>query len=200
MKAPLVNMIEIGNTLVSLDVIEEQFVCDLHACHGSCCVGGDSGAPLEQDEMDYLESNYPLIEPFLTDQGRDTINSLGKWVLDVEHEHVTPLINGKECAYMLTINGIAACGIEKAYEAGAITFQKPLSCHLYPIRIKKFKRFEAVNYDRWDICKAALVFGRATHTPVYVFLKEPLIRKYGKDWYEELSLVAGEYLKQHPTK
>lgn len=196
MSSPIINMIEVGNTLVSLDVIEESFLCDLHSCHGSCCVNGDSGAPLEDDEIDYLEASISAIKPFLRPEGIESIQKNGLWVKDVEHEQTTPLVNGKECAYVIFEDGKSFCGIERAWEAGVISWQKPISCHLYPIRIKKYKRFEAVNYDRWEICQAAIVLGQAKKLRIYEFLKAPLIRKYGKDWYAELALIADEYLKQ----
>jgi Fe-S-cluster containining protein len=188
-------MIEVGNTLVSLDVLEEYFLCDLKACHGACCVKGDSGAPLDENEIDYLEESILKITPFLRQEGIEVIEKQGVFIKDVEHERVTPLVNGKECAFVVFENGLAACGIEKAYEAGAITFQKPLSCHLYPIRIKSLKHYQALNYDRWDICKAAILLGKKEKLRVYQFLKQPLIRKFGEGWYKELCFVADEYLK-----
>lgn len=200
MSGTLINMIEIGNTLVSLDIIEESFLCDLHSCHGSCCVNGDSGAPLEDDEIDYLEQHIGAIKPFLRLEGIESITKNGVWVKDIEHEQTTPLVNGKECAFVVFEDGKSFCGIERAWEAGVIRFQKPISCHLYPIRIKKYKRFEAVNYDRWEICKAAILLGQAKKLKIYEFLKTPLIRKYGEDWYKELSFTAEQYLNRSKSE
>lgn len=188
-------MIEVGNTLVSLDVLEEYFLCDLKACQGACCIKGDSGAPLEEDEIDYLEKNITSILPFLRPEGIAVIQDQGVYMDDVEHERVTPLVNGKECAFVVFENGIAACGIEKAFEAGVISWQKPISCHLYPIRIKQLKHYKALNYDEWDICKAAILLGKANKLRVYRFLEKPLVRKFGEGWYKELCFTAEEYLK-----
>ena len=184
-------MLAIGDTLVSEDLIEKHFVCDLHACKGGCCVKGDYGAPLEKKELALLDDNYDKIKPFLSESGIKAIEKQGKYLLYEESEWVTPLISGRECAYTVFENGIAKCGIEKAYYAGKTDFKKPVSCHLYPVRINKMKnKVEAVNYDRWSICKPACKLGDSLKVPLYKFLKEPLIRKYGERWYEQLTLAA----------
>lgn len=186
-------MIQLEKTLISDDVFEKKFVCDLSACKGACCVEGESGAPLEEDELDILEQIYDEVKPYLRQEGVDAIEKQGHFVLDWDGEYVTPLVNGKECAYVTFDNdGTAKCGIEQAFRDGKVNWPKPVSCHLYPIRITKLKDFDALNYHKWDICKPACECGSKLDVRVYKFLKEPLIRKYGKDWYEELE-AAFEY-------
>jgi len=185
-------MLQIGQVIVSQDIISKKFVCDLNACKGACCVEGESGAPLEEDELAVLDDIYDKVAPFLTPQGRLAVEQQGRYLIDSDGDYVTPLINGKDaCAYTVFENGTASCGIEKAWASGAVNFRKPISCHLYPIRINKLKSgAEALNYHRWEICSAACIHGRNLKVPVYRFLKEPLIRKYGAEWYKELGLVA----------
>lgn len=180
-------MIQLQNTLISDDVRDNFFVCNLEACKGACCVEGDLGAPLEPDELQILETEYEAIKPFLTEAGREAIAAQGLYIKDWEGDYSTTTINDRECAYALyDERGILKCGIEQAYLAGATSFKKPISCHLYPIRITKYDGFEALNYDRWGICNPACAHGANLGVRVYQFLKEPLIRKYGEDWYGEL--------------
>lgn len=184
-------MLQIGDAIVSGELLEKRFVCDLEKCRGACCVEGDSGAPLEEDELKILDKIYPKVAPFLSEEGRASIEKYGRYVIDDDGEYVTPLVNGDmECAYTIFQNGVAKCGIEKAYEEGKIKFKKPISCHLYPIRINKLRSGEALNYHKWDLCKAACALGKKLDVPVYLFLKEPLIRKYGKKWFKELDTAA----------
>ncbi len=193
-------MIEIGKTIVSRDLLDKKFVCDLKKCKGICCVEGDSGAPIEKEEIQKLEKDIEKIFPYLREEGRKVIEEQGVYVIDWDSEYVTPLINNKECAYAVFENDIAACGIEKAYLAGATTFRKPISCFLYPVRVKKFNKFDAVNYDRWDICKPAIENGNNLDVPVYQFLEQPLKQKFGENWYEQLSLVDRELKKANHGK
>jgi len=187
----LCTMIEIGNTLVSDDLVEKHFVCDLNACKGACCILGDSGAPLEDGEEEILEEIYPIVEPYLTEKGKKAIKKYGKWMVDTDGDKVTPLVGGnKECAYTIFENDIAFCGIEKAHRDGKIEWQKPVSCHLYPVRISKHKKFTAVNYETWDICKPACTCGSKLKVPVYKFVKTALVRRFGSDWYKQLELAA----------
>lgn len=188
-------MVEINNTLVSMEIFKKKFLCDIAACKGQCCVDGDSGAPIENDEIPIIEQTYEKIIPFMRGEGIKAIKEQGLYVVDYDNEMVTPLVNDKECAYAIFENGIAKCVFEKAYNEGVINFQKPISCHLYPIRISKLRKHEALNYDVWDICKSALTCGAEANVPVYKFLKHPLIRKYGKEWYKELEFVAAELEK-----
>ncbi|MCZ4695837.1 DUF3109 family protein [Ancylomarina euxinus] len=183
-------MLQIGNAIVSLDVIEKKFICDFGKCKGACCVEGDSGAPLDEDEKAILEEIYPDIKEYLTEKGIEEIEKQGTSVIDADGDLVTPIINDKECVYTVFENGLALCGIEKAFLDGKITYRKPISCSLYPIRIEKYPEFDAVNYNKWSICGPARELGFKMGTPVYKFLKDPLIRKYGEDWYNELEYAA----------
>src|SRR5690606_6816142 len=180
-------MIEIQHTLVHEDIGKEYFVCNLNHCKGACCVEGDSGAPLEKNELAVLEEIYPDVKPYMTEKGIKTVEESGTWVKDFEGDYTTPCVDdNKECAYVYWENGISKCAIEKAYLEKKIHWKKPISCHLYPIRITAYPEFDVLHYDRWHICHAACSFGKELKVPVYAFLKEPLIRKYGQAWYEEL--------------
>lgn len=188
-------MIEIEKTLVSEEIFEEHFACDLAACKGACCVLGDAGAPLLEEELDILDEIYEDVKPFLNEAGIKALEAQGTFVVEQDGDFTTPLVDGKECAYtVFDDKGVALCGIEKAWRAGAVKWKKPISCELYPIRITKLYEHEAVNYHRWNICAPACDCGAKLKLPVYKFLKEPLIRKYGKEYFEQLTL-ADEYLK-----
>lgn len=186
-------MLQVDNTIVSFDIFEKKFVCDLEKCKGACCIHGDSGAPLEEDEKLILRKIYKKIKPYLREEGVKSVKDLGVFIKDADGDYVTPLVNGKECAYVIFENGIAKCAIEKAYLDGKIEFKKPISCHLYPIRITKYKKFDAVNYHEWDICRDALKNGKSLDVNIFTFLKESLIRKYGQDWYEQLKYAEKNY-------
>lgn len=192
-------MIIVQDKLVSDDIIEKQFMCNLNACKGACCWEGDFGAPLEDHEIQTIQHNYSKIEPFLTKEGRAVIEQKGKYTYFEEPaENGTPLLENGACAYMTYSNeGIAQCGIEAAHRAGELDFKKPISCHLYPIRIHQEEQsvYEALNYDRWDICSAACQKGKEEQIAVYEFAKEAIVRKYGLDFYEELD-AAAQYLNQ----
>ena len=183
-------MIDVEGKILGRDLFEKQFVCDLSACKGQCCIDGDSGAPLTKEELPIIEDIYLKVKPYLREEGIEAIERQGKYVVDWDTEHVTPLVNERECAYAIfDENNTAKCGIEAAYENGDISFKKPISCHLYPIRITKYQKFDALNYSQWNICKAALICGQKLKVKVYQFLKEPLIRKYGEDWYAQVEEV-----------
>ncbi|WP_018675882.1 DUF3109 family protein [Riemerella columbina] len=189
-------MIQIEDKLISEDIFNEEFVCNLSRCKGACCIEGDAGAPLDKEETDILEEIYPKIKPFLRPEGVKAIESQGTSVEDFDGDLVTPLIDNRDCAYVIfDENGITKCGIEKAYEAGTIDWQKPISCHLYPIRITEYPSFTAFNYHEWTICSDACQLGKELKVPVYQFLKTPLIRKYGETFYTTLSEAAEEYHK-----
>jgi hypothetical protein len=180
-------MIPIGKTLVSDEVISNRFVCDLKKCKGACCIEGESGAPLEKEELKLIEESYPAVKPFLTADGIKAIEEKGLYLIDDDGDFVTPLIGeGGACAFTVFENGIAACGIEKAYNEGKIPFRKPVSCHLYPVRITAYKNYDAVNYHEWEICSPACKLGKKLSVPVFRFVKDALIRKYGQAWYDEL--------------
>lgn len=184
-------MIEIGKTLISTELLEEHFVCDLNKCKGECCIAGDYGAPLDKSELKEIEKYYPIVKPLLQERALKSLDEQGLYVKDDEGDWVTPLINGnEECAFTIFENGIAKCSFEKAYYDGQIPWKKPISCHLYPVRIKKLKNYDALNYDRWDVCAPACKLGKSLKVPVYQFLKESLTRKYGEEWYKELTLAA----------
>lgn len=180
------------NTLVSEDLFEKHFVCDLSVCLGACCIEGDAGAPLEEEELDTLDEIYPEVEPYLRKSSRKSIEKHGRFVQDEDGEWVTPLNQGKECAYtVFNDKGVAQCGIELANRDGKIDFQKPMSCHLYPIRLAKLSDYIALNYHRWPICSAACALGKKEEITIHQFLKQPLIRKFGTHWYEELDKIYG---------
>ncbi|GAB3172989.1 DUF3109 family protein [Telluribacter humicola] len=180
-------MILIDNTCISDDIGDQFFVCNIEKCKGACCVEGDSGAPLEPEELPILEQIYPHVEPYLTEAGKQVIAKEGVYTKDWEGDLVTPVIDGKECAYAFyDQKGTLKCGIEAAYNDGKIDYKKPISCHLYPIRITKYDQYHALNYDRWHICNSACSLGQDLGVPLYKFLKEPLIRAYGEAWYEQL--------------
>lgn len=184
-------MIAIKNTLVSEDLLDNEFVCDLSACKGACCVAGDGGAPLNDDETEILESIYDKVKPYMADKSIQEIEAQGKWVLGEDGGKETPLVSGKECVYVFfDKNNIAKCAIESAYRDGKIDYKKPISCELYPVRISSFSEFDAVNYHKWHICKPACQCGQKMKVPVYKFLKKPLIKKFGKDWYKSLDFAA----------
>lgn len=183
-------MIEIDNMVVSSEILENNFCCDLASCLGTCCVYGQSGAPLEKKEIEILKKIYPLIKMYISKEGQKVIKKLGVAVIDVDNDDVTPLIEGKECAYCIFDNGISYCAIERAWLDKKIDFQKPISCHLYPIRVKKMKTVTALNYDRWDVCKPARILGSEKGLPVYKFLKDPIIRAYGFNFFEQLEEAA----------
>jgi hypothetical protein len=186
-------MIKIGDTLISDDILGTSFVCDLEKCKGACCVEGDLGAPLEEEELDKLESNFNGIAPFLKEDGRREIEKQGFYVYDFEGDYSTPTINGRECAYAIyDEENILRCGIEIAYENGKSDFNKPISCHLYPVRISTNTTNIAVNYDNWHICNPACLLGEALKIPVYKFLKNALVRKFGIEWYDQLVKYAEE--------
>ena len=189
-------IIEIGKILVSSDLLEKQFVCDLNACKGACCVEGDDGAPINQDEIDLLEEHLDAVKPYMNQAGIDVVDEQGVFYMDRFNEPVTSLVNDKDCAFVtLDNNGITKCGIEQAHREGKIPFNKPISCHLYPIRVSKFSTFESLNYDRWSICDPACSLGEQLQVPVYKFLKEPIIRAYGHSFFTELENVDEQMQK-----
>jgi hypothetical protein len=196
MTARPITMIEIQKTLVSLDLIEKVFHCDLPKCNGACCVVGRSGAPLEEDEKDLIEQAYPVARQYMTEDGIKTIEEHGWYVVDDEGDTVTPLMKNDACAYVFNEKGITFCAIEKAWMEGLIDFRKPVSCHLYPVRITKYESYDAVNYEKNRICKSALKKGKKEGVPLYKFLKDSLIRKYGSKWYSELELNAEMWRQQ----
>lgn len=193
-------MIEIDNTLVSDDIKSSYFVCDLNRCKGACCVEGDLGAPLEDHELEVLDAIYPEVAPYLSEAGKRAIKKHGTFIKDHEDDFSTPTINHRECAYAIyDEKKILKCGIESAYSDGKISFRKPISCHLYPIRITSYQQYDTVNYDRWHICDPACSLGESLKMPLYKFLKLPLIRKYGARWYRKLEEIILKPVSEKPV-
>jgi hypothetical protein len=196
-------MIAIDHVLISDEIAEEQFVCDLAKCKGGCCEDGDAGAPLETDELNELQDNYEVIAPYMTAAGRKVIEKQGKYLYDREFGWVTPTLNGAICAYGYRDNsGVIKCAIEQAYNDGKLSWKKPISCHLFPIRIKKSSdgKTDYANYEpREDLCKAACNLGKKLKVPVYKFLKDSIIRKYGIEFYETLEATAA-HMKETAVK
>lgn len=189
----------IQDVLVSDEVLEKKFRCDLAACKGACCWEGDYGAPLSEEELPILERIYPLVRPFLTPAGQNVLDRVGAWEYPEDLEdYATPLIDGGPCAYIAyDALGIAQCGIEQAWKSGAIDFQKPVSCHLYPLRARKEPAgFEVLNYEHWSICAAACNAGIRDDVPVYRFVRDALLRKYGADFYAALEAAAAADIKE----
>jgi hypothetical protein len=195
-------MIAIQNTIVSDDLLDKKFVCDLNACKGECCVAGESGAPLEQDELPILLEILDKVKPYMNKKGTKAIEKNGPYVLDSDGDYTTTLVGSEgECAFVVfDENKIAKCAIEQAYNDGVINWKKPISCHLYPIRITSYKTYDALNYHKWSVCKPACECGAKLDVPVYQFLKGPLIRKYGEDWFNELQQIDSERKKQLPIE
>lgn len=190
-------MIEIGDTIISSEILENRFVCDIVACKGACCVEGEGGAPVETDEVDIIEEVYEKVKPYMTEKGIKAIEEQGTVVVGSDNELETPLIDGAECAYTyFEENGTAKCAIEKAYLNKEISFKKPISCALYPIRLSEHKTFTSVNYHHWSICKPACECGNKLDVKTYKFLKDPLINKFGEEWYKTLEEVDREFFSK----
>lgn len=190
-------MIQIDDALVGLDIIERCFICDISQCKGACCIEGDSGAPLEEEELEELQKVLPEIWDDLLPEAQEIIRKHGVAYIDSDGDIVTSIVQGKNCVFTCYDEaGVCKCAIEKAYREGRVSFYKPVSCHLYPIRITQYRDYRAVNYDRWKICKCAEALGTNEGVPVYRFLKEPLIRKFGEAWYNELEQCAEEWRRQ----
>lgn len=194
-------MLRIKDTLISLDLIEKYFICDLDSCLGACCIEGDAGAPISEEEYERLCELMPEIYPLLLPAAQKVIEEQGPGYYDEEGDLVTSIVNGRDCVFTTYAEGgKCMCALEKAHREGKIPFFKPSSCHLYPVRLKSLGSMTAVNYHRWKICKCAEVLGRAKGVRAYEFLKEPLIARFGKEWYDELCVAAREWLAQNPTK
>jgi hypothetical protein len=186
-------LVEIQDKIVSTQIFERQFVCDLSACKGACCIEGDGGAPVTKEEVAIIEANLDKVLPYMRPEGIAAIQAQGVVYEDEDFEPATTLVNGKECAFVyFDQTNTAKCAIEKAHREGHIDFIKPISCHLYPIRTKQFSEYTALNYEKWDICEPACACGEKLEVPVYKFLKEPLIRAFGSTFYQELEVVSRE--------
>lgn len=189
-------MLQIDDTIISLELLEERFVCDLNSCKGICCIEGDDGAPLEEAEVKIIQDLLPVIWDDLSEASKSVINKQGVSYIDQDGEPVTSIVNGAECVFTYTDeSGVCKCAIEKAFREGKTNFYKPISCHLYPIRLQKYDEFTAVNYHRWSVCGCARKLGSKLGVPVYQFLKEPLIRRFGLEWFEQLEIADKEFKK-----
>lgn len=191
-------MLEIQNTLVTLDLIERFFCCDLSRCLGQCCIDGDAGAPVTPEEVDLLREVLPEVWNDLAPEARRVIEEQGVSYVDEEGDLVTSIVNGRDCVFTCYAEGgMCLCAIEKAYREGRVKWRKPMSCALYPVRLKEYDGFTAVNLHRWKICKCAEVLGRREGLRAYQFLRGPLIDRFGQEWYDELAATAEEYLRQY---
>lgn len=188
-------MIQIGDTVVSEELLKRRFVCNLDACKGACCIEGDAGAPLNEDELEELDQVFEVVKPYLSDKSIAALEE-DLYTVDPDGDFVTQLVDGKECAFVFfDENNISKCAIEQAYLDGKTTFKKPISCHLFPVRLTKYKSFTAVNYAYWHICDDACELGEKLGVKTYEFLREPLVRKFGEEWFNELKLVD-EHLRK----
>lgn len=184
-------MIEIDDKIVSLDILREAFACDISRCKGICCVEGNAGAPLDIDEVDTLEEEWENYSPYMTPEGRQAVEQQGFMVVDQDGDYTTPLVDDAECAYSFNENGVTYCAIERAYREGRTSFLKPISCHLYPIRLMRFSNGSiGLNYHRWEVCRPACEYGQKLGIPVYKSLREPLIRRFGEEFYNALECAA----------
>ena len=191
-------MLQIQDVLVSFDLLTKCFSCDLNCCKGACCIEGDAGAPVTPEEIATIEELLPVIWNDLSVEARKVINRQGVAYSDPEGELVTSIVNGKDCVFTCYgEDGCCYCAIEKAFRAGFCKFKKPVSCHLYPIRVKRIGNGWGLNYDRWDVCRAAVIKGEKERVPIYKYLKEPLIRRFGQAWYDELALTVDELKRQN---
>lgn len=194
-------MLQIQDTLVSLDLAEQFFCCDLDKCLGECCIEGDAGAPVADDELQKLKDVVPVVWDDLLPQARERITEKGVAYIDEEGDLVTQIVDGANCVFTTYgEGGKCLCAIEKAYREGRTDFRKPISCYLYPLRLTKYPTFTAVNYHRWKICKCATVLGRAKGLRLYQFMREPLIERFGQEWYDELVEVCEAYLEEYGDK
>jgi hypothetical protein len=183
-------LVQIDDKILSTELFERKFVCDLNACKGACCVEGDSGAPMTMEEVDILEEIYDQVVPYMRPEGIAAVEKSGVFYMDFSNEPATTLVDGAECAFVyFDEQGITKCAIEKAYLEGKTNWKKPISCHLYPIRVSKVGDLTALNYDEWKICQPACACGDALNVPVFRFLKEPIIRAYGEEFFADLENV-----------
>lgn len=194
-------MLQIQDTLVSLDLAERYFCCDLDSCLGECCIEGDAGAPITEEERKKLEEILPTVWDDLLPAARREIEQNGVAYVDEEGDLVTSIVDGKNCVFTtFGAGGMCHCAIEKAYREGKTDFLKPISCHLYPVRLTEYPTFTAVNFHRWKICKCAEISGRAKGIRLYRFLEGPLVRRFGREWYNELTEACDAYIEQYGGK
>ncbi|MDE5799776.1 MAG: DUF3109 family protein [Paramuribaculum sp.] len=191
-------MLQIKDALVSLDLAEEFFCCDLDSCLGECCIEGDAGAPITETEYEELKNLVEVVEPYLLPAAKERIAEAGVGYVDEEGDLVTQIVDGRNCVFTTYgPGGKCLCAIEKAYREGKCSMRKPISCYLYPLRLTEYPTFTAVNYHRWKICKCARVAGRAKGIRLYEFMREPLIERFGQEWYDELAEACQAYLSEY---
>lgn len=191
-------MLQIKDTLVTLDMAERFFQCDLSKCLGECCIEGDAGAPITEEELEKLEKVKEIVWDDLLPAARERIKEVGVGYVDEEGDLVTQIVDGRNCVFTTYApGGMCLCAIEKAYREGRCDWRKPMSCYLYPLRLTTYPTFTAVNYHRWKICKCAEILGRANGTRLYQFMKEPLIERFGQEWYDELCEACEAYLEEY---
>lgn len=191
-------MLQIKNTLVTLDMAERFFQCDLSKCFGECCIEGDAGAPITEEELEKLEKVKEIVWDDLLPAARERIKEAGVGYVDEEGDLVTQIVDGRNCVFTTYApGGMCLCAIEKAYREGRCDWRKPMSCYLYPLRLTTYPTFTAVNYHRWKICKCAEILGRANGMRLYQFMKEPLIERFGQEWYDELCEACEAYLEEY---
>ena len=190
------HIIQVGNVLVSPDIFTEKFCCDLDKCKGQCCVEGDAGAPVTLDEIGGIEDSLDTVWTDMSASAQAIVDKQGVAYVDQEGDLVTSIVNGKDCVFTCYENGCCLCALERAYRAKETDFVKPISCALYPIRVKAFNNDTfGINYNRWDVCKDAVIKGKELNLPVYKFLEGPLTRRFGVEWYKELCEVAEQLEK-----
>jgi hypothetical protein len=183
------------HTLISPDIFEMEFACNLNKCKGACCVEGEFGAPLAEMELEVIDSQLENIRPYMTHKAKALLDKEGFYEKDIDGDLVTKCLSGRDCIFAINEEGVYKCSIDKAWQDGKSNFRKPISCHLYPIRISQVGEYTALNYDRWDICSPACEMGKSLGMPVYKYLKDALIRNFGEKWYSELEIIAEEYLR-----
>lgn len=190
-------MLQIQNTIVTLDLAEEFFCYDLEKCLGACCIEGDAGAPVTIDEVAKIEEALPVVEPEMLPRAVEEVRQNGVAYVDQEGDLVTTILDGRNCAFTCYApGGICLCALEKAFREGKTGFKKPASCSLYPLRLTTYPTFTAVNYHRWKICRDAVANGRKKGIRLYQFLRGPLTERFGKEWYDELAQACELYLSQ----
>ena len=189
-------MIQIDDKIISLELFTARFCCDLGACRGECCVEGNAGAPLDEEEIALLEEEWDNYAPYMTPEGKQAVKEQGVAVIDEDGDLTTPLVDGAECAYTINENGVTWCAIEKAWSEGKTPYRKPISCHLYPIRLVKLSNgLTGLQYHRWEVCRAAEILGAQKGEPLYKTLKEPIIRRFGEAFYNEMESCEQELKK-----
>jgi len=188
-------MFIIGNTIVSEAIIEQNFVCNIEKCKGACCIEGDQGAPIDAEDIEKINEHMLAIKPYMSEKGKKLLADKGFYEIDPDGDKVTTCLPTGECVFVVYENGNLACAIQRANAEKNFDYPKPISCHLYPIRVSNFKQYDALGYHEWQLCSPACTLGNQLKVQVYKFLEEPLVRKYGRDWWAELDAIAKDWGK-----